>query len=301
MAATGQNPFPCPPYCSTDDPLNTPAMTIPWYLAWTAYGATAAAFGGFAVGLWRWRQLGRGQKLVTAWLGVSILSDLASYVAAGVWQNTQPVLQLWLVASVILGLETLAAFQHNRRMVVLFRCMGAAYFVAWLVLAWVVESVARYSTFAAPLQGVVLLGAAVATILRRASLGRRDLAGDAGFLVAIAIRGNGHHRGVPDGRGATHVAAQRRTGQQLLHVEQRGQHPGGTPDPHRHPAAGGPGTGARVMSDSHAQLALTVLITTFVVIAALLVIVLVSSTIRQQRRYPPHPRTLWRPPPQRAR
>jgi hypothetical protein len=154
---------------------------------WSGYFATAAAFVAAVVGAVRWRRLSRGQKLATAWLTASVLADLAVYVLGPRWHDAQPVVQLWFVVSVVLGLEVLASLQADRRTSLIFRWIGIAYGLIWVVLAMKVESVHHYSTFAGPLQGMTLLGGGLAALLRRVTLGRRDLLEDPAFLVSIAM------------------------------------------------------------------------------------------------------------------
>lgn len=162
-------------------------MKIPWALEWSAYVATAAALAGFTFGAARWRQLARGQRVLTLWLGASAAADIATYTLESVLGNTQPIAQIWFVASVVLGLEVLASLQYSGSAALWFRGIGVAYGLVWAVLALSVESIHLYSTYASPLQGFVLLGASLAALLRRVAIGRRDFLDDPAFLVCIAF------------------------------------------------------------------------------------------------------------------
>jgi hypothetical protein len=155
---------------------------------WLAgYAATAVEFGGFGVGVTQWRRLARGQRLIAVWLGTSALADLAEYIIAPISNNVQPIANLWFAASVILAVEALAAYQNSRQRAALLRTAIGLYLLLWVILVATIDPLNRYSSYVGPVHGLVILCAAVITIFRRVSLGRRDLSSDPGFLVAAAL------------------------------------------------------------------------------------------------------------------
>ena len=158
--------------------------TLTWL---TAYGTTVADLGATGIGVWWWRRLGRGQRLIVAWLAASGLADVGALLAGRLWQNSQPVVRVWLLFSVTLAVEALAAFQHSRQRTAILRIVAGCFVVAWLILLVTVEPITRYSAFSVPLHGVIILLAASVTVLRRISLGRRDLLVDPGFLIGIGL------------------------------------------------------------------------------------------------------------------
>ena len=156
-------------------------------MEWTGYLGTGTALVGVAIGGARWRQLGRGQRFIVFWLGTSALIDLTTYVAAPILRDTQQIGRVWFLASVVLAVEALAAYQQSGVRTSIFRLVWAGYAVTWVAFALTIEPIRRLSTFSGPLQGIVLLGASVATLFRRVSIGRRDFLADAGFLIAAAL------------------------------------------------------------------------------------------------------------------
>jgi hypothetical protein len=127
--------------------------------------------------------------LITIWFVAAALGDVAVFVTAKVLHNTQPAARVWFALSVVFALEALAAFQHDNRRVVAFRVAIGVYLVAWGGLAMIVEPLTTLSTYSSPLHALVILTAAVLTLLRRASLGRGDLFMDPGFLIAAGLAG----------------------------------------------------------------------------------------------------------------
>lgn len=122
-----------------------------------------------------------------AWLGASGLADVGALVSGRLWQNSQPVVRVWLLFGVVLAMEALAAYQHSRQRAAVFRMAMGGFVIAWLVLLATVEPIARYSAFTAPLHGMVILVASAATVFRRVSLTRRDLLVDSGFLISVGL------------------------------------------------------------------------------------------------------------------
>lgn len=151
------------------------------------YIATAFALIGLGVGVARWRHLDLGLKLATAYLGATALTDLVVYYVSAHSTRVQSVVRIWFLVSVLLVCATLATFQHDGRRAIWLRVAAIVYGIAWLILSFTVEAFDAYSTYAGPLSGVVILGAALMTIFRRVALARRDLAADPGFLVAVAF------------------------------------------------------------------------------------------------------------------
>ncbi len=156
-------------------------------MQWTGYFGTGIALVGVAIGAARWRQLGRGQRFIALWLGASALVDLTTYLAAPILRDTQQIGRVWFLVSVMLAMEALASYQHSQTRAMIFRAAWAGYAALWVAFALTIEPIMRLSTFSAPLQGIVLLGASVATLFRRVSIGRRDFLADAGFLIAVAL------------------------------------------------------------------------------------------------------------------
>ena len=135
----------------------------------------------------RWHRLEPGRRHIALWLGASALSDLTEYSAGPAWHDTQLIARVWFVVSVVLGVAALAAYQHSAHRAAILRAVGGGYVVVWVMLAVTIEPIDRYSTYSGPLQGIVLLGAAVTTLFRRVAVGRRDLLADPGFLIAVAL------------------------------------------------------------------------------------------------------------------
>lgn len=164
-------------------------MTLGRIVLQTAYLGIAAELAGVVFGLSRWTKIGAGKRLIILWLAASATSDLLTIYYARHMQNSQLVAHYWFLATVIFGVEALRAYQHCRQRALVFRCIGVAYFVAWLILSFTIESSASYSTYLGPLEGLVLLGAAVATLFRRVAIGRHEFLADSGFLIAAAVCG----------------------------------------------------------------------------------------------------------------
>jgi hypothetical protein len=149
----------------------------------------AAEMGGFLVGVWRWRSLGRGQKVITLWFGAAIGFDLLALALAPRLLNTQPISNTLYPISVVLALEALASYQVTRVFAIRFRLVAAAYVVTWAVLHLTVERLTDYSTFAAPLSGIVVLACAALVLFQRVARGRSDVLTDPAFLIAAGLCG----------------------------------------------------------------------------------------------------------------
>ncbi len=163
------------------------SLTLPAWDWLAGYGDLAVELGGLGVGIARWPRLARGQRVIATWLGASAVFDIAALIASRRWHNAQPVARLWFVTCVVLAVEALAAYQHSRQRAVVLRWLMAGYVIAWLILVATIEPIDQYSTYSAPLHALVVLGAAVMTVFRRVSLGRRDLLGDPGFLIGVGL------------------------------------------------------------------------------------------------------------------
>jgi hypothetical protein len=117
------------------------------------------------------------------------LSDILVIVLARRHQSTQPVTRVWYAASVVLALEALAAYQYDARRFLAFRVFAAIYVATSVILLATIEPLAAITTYAAPLHALVILAAAVVTLLRRATFGRGELVLDPGFLIAAGLIG----------------------------------------------------------------------------------------------------------------
>jgi hypothetical protein len=164
-------------------------MAVPSWDVLISYGGSAVELVGAAIGLARWRRIAGGQRMITIWFGAATLSDIAAFVTARWFHNNQPSGRIWFALSVVFALEALAAFQVGKNRVMAFRVAIVAYLAAWALLAAFVEPLPTFSTYTEPLHALVILTAAVLTLLRRASLGRGDLFDDPGFLIAAGLAG----------------------------------------------------------------------------------------------------------------
>jgi hypothetical protein len=166
-----------------------PLMALPSWDWIAAYGGSAVELGGFAIGAALWKRLARGQRVVTLWFAAAAVSDILVIVLARRHQSTQPVTRVWFAASVILALEALAAYQHDARRVLALRILAVMYVATSVVLLVTIEPLTAITTYAAPLHALVILTAAVVTLLRRATFGRGELVLDPGFLIATGLIG----------------------------------------------------------------------------------------------------------------
>lgn len=164
-------------------------MKLPGWAFAISYAGSVVEVCGAAIGLLRWRRIAGGQRVITLWLCAAAVSDAAVFVTAKVLHNSQPAARVWFALSVALALEALAEFQHDAHRAGVLRAAAGVYLIAWGILAAVVEPLAMLSTYSAPLHALVILTAAVLTLMRRASLGRGDLLLDSGFLVGAGLAG----------------------------------------------------------------------------------------------------------------
>ena len=164
-------------------------MKAPVWNRVTAYSMSAVELAGFVIGVARWRHLGRGQRLVTLWFGAATLFDILEFVASHYVHNAQVVGNFWFPVSVALALETLAAFQPDRRARKLYRGLTAAFVVTWLILLVAAGTLTGYSTYAGPSHALLILAVAAIVLLRRSALGRGDVMRDPAFLVAAGLSG----------------------------------------------------------------------------------------------------------------
>lgn len=164
-------------------------MTLPRWDWVVAYGGSAVELAGSAIGVVLWRRLARGQRAVALWFAAAALSDIAVIIVARGHQSTQPTARIWFAVSVILALEALAAYQRGRRRVLGLRILTCAYVAASVIMLVTIEPLAAISTYAEPLHALVILVAAVVTLVRRASFGRGELLLDPGFLIAAGLAG----------------------------------------------------------------------------------------------------------------
>jgi hypothetical protein len=148
---------------------------------------TVATLAGSVVGARRWRLLSRGQRLVTAWLVASTLADVGAYVTGYLFHNSQPVAGIWAVVSVVLAVETVAAFHRGRTATRLLHASAVAYLVAWIVIVLRFDSLNNYSMLAIPLAGIVILAAGASALFQRVLRARGDLLADPAFLVAMVF------------------------------------------------------------------------------------------------------------------
>ncbi len=162
--------------------MRTPALD---WLA--AYGSILVELGGAGVGFRFWRRLPQGPRRIVLWLAASGVADISALIAGRRWHNAQPVARVWFLVCVVLALGALASVQHSAPRAAALRVLAGVYALTWLVLVATVEPIQLYSSYSAPLHGVVLLLAASATVFRRISLGRRDLLVDPGFLIGIGL------------------------------------------------------------------------------------------------------------------
>lgn len=164
-------------------------MALPSWNAVVAYGSSAVELAGAVVGLRRWRRIAGGQRAITLWFTAAAMTDVGVIIAARQHHNTQSLIRIWFALSVILALDALSRYQFDQGRVAVFRLAIGMYLAAWLVLLTTIEPLAAFASYSAPLHTVVILSAAVLTLLRRASIGRGELMMDSGFLIAAGLAG----------------------------------------------------------------------------------------------------------------
>ncbi len=142
---------------------------------------------GATVGIVFWRQLERGLRWLTVWIGVAAFVDVAALISARIIHNNELIIKLWLPVSALLAAEAMASLQHSARRRRALRLVGAGYLVAWLVLMLTVETPDGFAKLVTPLNSLVLIVVAVATMLRRVTVGRIDLLLDGSFLAGAAL------------------------------------------------------------------------------------------------------------------
>ena len=175
-------------WCS-EPPEQSTLMRLPSWDWVVAYSGSAVELSGFIIGVVRWRRIARGQQLITLWFSAAVLSDIAVIVTAQLHQSTQSIAPIWFASSVIFALGSLAVYQSGDRRAAVVRVSIGVYLAVSVILLMTIEPLGAISTYAAPLHALVILAAAVLTLLRRASLGRGELLVDPGFLIAAGLTG----------------------------------------------------------------------------------------------------------------
>jgi hypothetical protein len=160
---------------------------ILWFQA-VQLGRDAVACIGFLLGLLLWRRLDRAHRLIAVWLLTAGAMDyLASRLGCHDDSSRRLVVQFWFPLSAPLALGALGAFQGTVTRRDIFRLAGLGYVFVWGFLLLSLEGPGQYPTYTGESHSLLLIGASVITLIRRASLARKDLRHDPGFLLSSAL------------------------------------------------------------------------------------------------------------------
>jgi hypothetical protein len=148
-----------------------------------------ATFLGFLVAVALWRRLDRAFRLMGVWLLVTAVMDFtANWIGCHQDHASRNlIIQFWFPMSLPLLFSALGAVQGSVTRRDTLRLMALGYVFVWAVLIIYWEKPGEIPVFTAALHTVLLLAAAAATLVRRASLSRHDLWDDPGFVLSTAL------------------------------------------------------------------------------------------------------------------
>lgn len=142
----------------------------------------------FVVALVFWRRLDRAQRLVAWWLlAAGVVDTIAFFVGCHDLPARRFTIQFWFPVSAPLALGALGALQGSITRRDIFRLAGLGYVFVWAFMLLRMEVLNDYPKYTTETHTLLLIGASVLTIIRRASLARHDLRRDPGFLLASAL------------------------------------------------------------------------------------------------------------------
>jgi hypothetical protein len=141
-----------------------------------------------AMGLLRWRELGRAGILLVSFVLLSFVGDVAMLLVWKVFRRSN----LW-ISHVLIALQTpvlLLAFTEWARGSWLHRVLRVSAVlavVAWLLLTLLLESPSRFARFTGPLQAALFCFAAIGVLVQRGLGSEGRLSSTDWFWAAAAV------------------------------------------------------------------------------------------------------------------